>query len=146
MPAGSSCRKPAAPWSGSAPCGSWAEHPLIAYNPAKAARLPRAVRPKAREWTPERAAAFWEAYRAPVKELTITRHKLDVYLSMAMRPYPVMVWTPAQTGAFLDSVADDRLYAMWHLLAFTGLRRGEVAGCGGPTLTLTAQSCMSRLS
>ncbi|MCY0922997.1 site-specific integrase [Streptomyces sp. H27-G5] len=61
-------------------------------------------------------------------------------------PSPVMVWTPEQTGAFLDFVADDRLYAMWHLIAFRGLRRGEA--CGQPwsetnldrhSLTVTGQ-------
>ncbi len=41
------------------------------------------------------------------------------------RPSPVMVWTPVQTGAFLDAVAEDRLYPMWHLIAFRGLRRSE---------------------
>lgn len=41
-----------------------------------------------------------------------------------------MVWTPEQTGAFLDFVSADRLYAMWHLIAFRGLRRGEA--CGQP--------------
>ncbi|MER5536889.1 tyrosine-type recombinase/integrase [Streptomyces mirabilis] len=59
---------------------------------------------------------------------------------------PVMVWTPEQTGAFLDFVAEDRLYAMWHLIAFRGLRRGEA--CGQPwsetnldrhSLTVTGQ-------
>lgn len=60
--------------------------------------------------------------------MTKTRDKLDVWLSAEMRPYPVMVWAPAQTGVFLDAVSDDRLYAMWHLFTFTGMRRGEVAG------------------
>ena len=46
------------------------------------------------------------------------------------KPSPVMVWTPEQTGAFLDYVAEDRLYALWHLIAFRGLRRGEA--CGQP--------------
>lgn len=46
------------------------------------------------------------------------------------KPSPVMVWTPQQTGSFLDFVAEDRLYAMWHLIAFRGLRRGEA--CGQP--------------
>jgi excisionase family DNA binding protein len=36
-----------------------------------------------------------------------------------------MVWTPEQTGAFLDFIAGDELYALWHLIAFGGLRRGE---------------------
>lgn len=62
------------------------------------------------------------------------------------KPSPVMVWTPEQTGAFLDFVAEDRLYAMWHLIAYRGLRRGEA--CGQPwsetnldrhSLTVTGQ-------
>src|SRR5205807_1633310 len=34
------------------------------------------------------------------------------------------------TGAFLDHThdADDRLYALYHLITFTGLRRGEACG------------------
>ncbi|MFD0539222.1 hypothetical protein ACFQY7_41310 [Actinomadura luteofluorescens] len=40
----------------------------------------------------------------------------------------MMVWTPAQTGAFLDFIVDERLYALFHLVAFRGLRRAEVAG------------------
>ncbi|MCW2916379.1 MAG: hypothetical protein JWN52_4447 [Actinomycetia bacterium] len=39
-----------------------------------------------------------------------------------------MVWTPAQTGAFLDFAATERLYTLFHLVAFRGLRRAEVAG------------------
>src|SRR5690606_6191027 len=44
------------------------------------------------------------------------------------RPSPVMVWTPAQLGSFLDHAASDRLYALYHLIAFRGLRRGEACG------------------
>ncbi|MGI5274136.1 site-specific integrase [Nonomuraea sp. CA-218870] len=44
------------------------------------------------------------------------------------RPSPVMVWTPAQLGAFLDYATTDRLYALYHLIAFRGLRRGEACG------------------
>lgn len=32
------------------------------------------------------------------------------------------------TGLFLDHVAEDRLYALFHLIAFRGLRRGEACG------------------
>ena len=39
-----------------------------------------------------------------------------------------MVWTPEQTGAFLDSAAQDPLYALYHLIALRGLRRGEAVG------------------
>ena len=43
----------------------------------------------------------------------------------------------AQTGTFLDSVADDRLYAMWHLFTFTAMRRGEMAGLRWADVDLT---------
>ncbi|TCJ31560.1 site-specific integrase [Parafrankia sp. BMG5.11] len=36
-----------------------------------------------------------------------------------------MVWTPAQTGQFLDHAEGDRHYAQFHLIAHRGLRRGE---------------------
>ena len=37
-------------------------------------------------------------------------------------------WAPEQMRAFLAHVVGDRLAAMWHLVATSGLRRGEVAG------------------
>jgi len=44
------------------------------------------------------------------------------------RPSPVMVWTPEQTGIFLNRAAGHRLYGLYHLIAFRGLRRGEACG------------------
>jgi len=38
------------------------------------------------------------------------------------------VWTPEQLRAFLAHVRQDRLYALWLLLATTGMRRAELAG------------------
>ncbi|MFE1559213.1 tyrosine-type recombinase/integrase [Streptomyces sp. NPDC058734] len=43
-------------------------------------------------------------------------------------PGPVMVWTPEQTGRFLDAAVDHRLYAAFHLMVFRAPRRGEAAG------------------
>ena len=40
------------------------------------------------------------------------------------------VWNAEQLSAFLGHVADDRLYALWRLLAMTGMRRGEALGLG----------------
>ena len=37
-------------------------------------------------------------------------------------------WTKAQLKAFLGSVASDRLSPLWHLIAMTGMRRGEAIG------------------
>ncbi|MFF2135334.1 tyrosine-type recombinase/integrase [Streptomyces sp. NPDC058193] len=82
---------------------------IITFNPAAHVEIDPARKPKALVWTDERVTK-WE--------------------QTGEKPSPVMVWTPQQTGAFLDFVADDRLYAMWHLIAFRGLRRGEA--CGQP--------------
>jgi integrase len=38
------------------------------------------------------------------------------------------VWTPEQLRAFLAHVREDRLYALWLLVATTGMRRAELAG------------------
>jgi integrase len=37
-------------------------------------------------------------------------------------------WSPDELRAFLEHVSEDRLYPLWHLLASTGLRRGEAVG------------------
>ena len=38
------------------------------------------------------------------------------------------VWNAEQLGGFLAHVVDGRLFALWRLLAMTGLRRGEALG------------------
>lgn len=40
----------------------------------------------------------------------------------------IRFWTPPELAKFLASVRDDRLYALWHLAAMTGMRRGELLG------------------
>ena len=82
-------------------------HGLISTNPATHLELPAGRRPRPVVWTDERVTR-WRATGAV--------------------PSPVMVWTPEQTGAFLDAAAGDRLYALFHLIAYRGLRRGEACG------------------
>lgn len=48
------------------------------------------------------------------------------------------VWTTEQLQTFLESVADDRLSAMWLLAATTGLRRSELLGLTWDALALDA--------
>jgi len=48
----------------------------------------------------------------------------------------VMVWTAEQLRTFLRTVAGDRIYAAWLLLATTGMRRGEVLGLRWSNLDL----------
>ncbi|MFJ2268609.1 tyrosine recombinase XerC [Streptomyces sp. NPDC087849] len=80
---------------------------LITFNPAAHVELEAGRRPKALVWTEERIL-HWKR--------------------TGEKPSPVMVWTPEHTGLFLDHVAGDRLYALFHLVAFRGLRRGEACG------------------
>jgi integrase len=69
-----------------------------------------------------------------------------VWRTTGERP-KVAVWTPAQTGAFLDHARGDRLYPLFHRVVFRGLRRGEAVGLRwtdvdleGRTVTVTEQS------
>ncbi|MET8987735.1 site-specific integrase [Nonomuraea wenchangensis] len=109
------------------------EH-LVSFNAAKLVKLDGGQKAKGVVWTRVRQEAFTAAYQqrleaernAPVqpkKQLEAFR----VWLATP-RPSPVMVWTPVQLGAFLDHAAEDRLYALYHLIAFRGLRRGEACG------------------
>src|SRR5439155_26386675 len=84
-------------------------HRLIEFNPAAHVELPSGKRPKAKVWTAA-AVAAWKATGA--------------------RPSPVMVWTPAQAGAFLDYAEDHdiMLYPLFVLILHRGLRRGEAVG------------------
>ncbi|GAA3371291.1 tyrosine-type recombinase/integrase [Streptomyces sannanensis] len=84
--------------------GSAVKKGEMSRNWAAMVELPSAKRPRALVWT------------AP---------RIEEWKRTGARPSPVMVWTPKLTGSFLDQVADDRLYALWHLLVFRGLRRGE---------------------
>jgi integrase len=79
---------------------------LVGENPASRAELPRAPRPRAVVWTPERVEHWQRTGERPA----------------------VAVWTVAQTATFLHSIKDHRLCACYHLIALRGLRRGEAAG------------------
>lgn len=80
---------------------------LITFNAAAHVELAAASRPKGKLWTEERVERWRET---------------------GVKPGPVMVWTPAQLGAFLDAAETDRLYAFFHLISHHGLRRGEGVG------------------
>lgn len=38
------------------------------------------------------------------------------------------VWDVERVGAFLDAIEGHRLHALYHLAAYTGMRRGELCG------------------
>lgn len=92
---------------------------LIAWNPAREAEPPRRHRPRAVVWT-EDLVTHWKA--------------------TGERP-PVAVWTVTQTASFLAAIAEDRMYAAFHLIALRGLRRGEAAGLRWCDLDLDRGLC-----
>jgi hypothetical protein len=81
--------------------------PLL-INPAKHLQLASGASAPARTWTNARVADWQERYEAACRELEGprgkpgNRRKFAVYRNVAMRPSPVMVWTPEQAGQFLD--------------------------------------------
>ena len=50
-----------------------------------------------------------------------------VELPSGRRPVAT-VWVPEQLAGFLEAAAQDRQYALYHLIALAGLRRGEAMG------------------
>jgi integrase len=84
-----------------------AAHGLITVNVAKLVKLTAPHRPRGLIWTDERLARWRDTGQVPS---------------------PVMVWTPAQTETFLTRTSGNPLHVMFHLIAMTGLRRGEACG------------------
>ena len=100
---------------------------LVLTNVAALVKLPFGKRPKPLVWTAERVARW----RAAVDRLNAAKSSgtaLATVEEAAQPPSPVTVWTPAQLGAFLDHAERDRLYALYHVVAHQGLRRGEACG------------------
>jgi integrase len=105
----------------------------LMVNPCDGVVLPkvRKVRPLA--WTAQREAAFRTALdkrmRAAAAERDLTTvQKQALWAAKDLRPCPVMVWMPTHTGQFLDAIAAERLFALFCLVAYCGLRRDEVVG------------------
>jgi integrase len=92
----------------------------IRDNPARFVELPTPRRQQAQVWTDNR-----------VEEWRRTGRK-----------FPVAVWTERPIAEFLELVGQDRLYAMWWLIALRGLRRGEAAGLRWVDVDLDAKVVM----
>ena len=80
---------------------------LIPVNVAKLVKLPNGKPPRPKVWTDAR---------------------VEEWRKTGVVPCPVMVWTAAQTGAFLERASRHRLFAFFLLAAHCGMRRGEVCG------------------
>jgi integrase len=62
------------------------------------------------------------------RPLLWTEARVERWAETGEVPAKVMVWTAAQCGQFLDSVEGQRLYALFHVAAYFGLRRSELIG------------------
>jgi integrase len=91
----------------------------ITFNPAAYVELPSGRRPKALLWTPDR---------------------VERWQRTGEKPSRVMVWTPEQIGRFLDQAEGHPYYALFHLIAYRGLRRGEACGLPWWNIDLPGQS------
>lgn len=100
---------------------------LLFVNPAALVKLPSGKRPKALVWTAERVEKWQRANERLFAAEPDSPEREQLELA-AQPPSAVMVWTPSQLGRFLDVAQSDRLYALWHLVAHRGLRRGEACG------------------
>lgn len=81
---------------------------LVQVNVAKLVKLAPGKRPRPVVWSPERVAQWRKT---------------------GTRPSSVMIWDAGCTAAFLQRARrHEALYALFHLVAFTGLRRGEACG------------------
>ena len=61
-----------------------------------------------------------------IRPLLWTAPRVERWRRTGQRPSPVMVWSATQTGAFLDSIVEDRLYPLYYLACYGGLRPGEL--------------------
>lgn len=66
--------------------------------------------------------------KARAKPLLWTDERVSHWEATGKVPARVMVWTARQCGAFLDFAEHDRLYPLWHLASYWGMRRGELVG------------------
>ncbi|MQA86720.1 MAG: tyrosine-type recombinase/integrase [Streptosporangiales bacterium] len=73
-----------------------------------------------------------------IKPLPWTEERVEHWLETGQIPGKVMVWTTHQCGTYLDFIeaAGERLYALYHVDAYYGPRRGEVVGLERPDLSI----------
>ena len=105
----------------------------IIVNPCDGVELPRVPQVKPLAWTAQREAAFRAALDKRMRDASAERdlttvQKQKIWAGPDLRPCKVMVWLPVHTGKFLDFIEGERLFALFSLTAYCGLRRDEVAG------------------
>ena len=86
-------------------------------------------------------ACLHRAFRDAVKWGQLARNPADAADPPRQRGTErreMKTWTAEQLGAFLRATKDERLHALWHVLAMTGMRRGEALGLKWDDIDLEA--------
>ncbi|PZG20578.1 tyrosine-type recombinase/integrase [Nonomuraea aridisoli] len=106
----------------------------ISHDPSKNIELPKVRKRRPLLWTPERVASWRAQVEAEAAKPAAKRQPVP-------RPGPVMVWTPALVGEWLDLLVewDVRLYPLFHLIATRGLRRSEACNLEWIDTSLTGK-------
>lgn len=79
--------------------------------------------------TVSNAAGVLSIALADAVRLRLIPHNVTTDARLPRREHREMnAWTEAEAAAFLATVADDRLFALWRLALATGMRRGELCG------------------
>ena len=112
---------------------------MIEFNAAKLVSMDPVTAAKPMMWTKERARKFWAGDEDALERSPLTRgdRAFLVWRSVALRPFPVMVWNLSES-AFLDYASGHRMSPIFELAAGTGLRRGELCGLRWTNVDLDA--------
>ncbi|TDD62424.1 site-specific integrase [Actinomadura rubrisoli] len=120
-----------------------------ATNVAKLIRMSRGRGSKPLVWSPDRVTTWQDTYTQALAAAgepagSRTTRAFKTWRALP-RPSTVMVWAPEQTGLFLDRATKFRLYALYHLMAFAGIRRGEACGLEWPDVDLDKREVSFRV-
>jgi integrase len=74
------------------------------------------------------AGVLARAYRDAVRWEFIAVSPISASRKPSKRTKEMTAWEPHELGEFVDAIQGERLQAVWHLLALSGMRRGEVLG------------------
>lgn len=118
---------------------------MIAVSPCDGVELPRVPKVRPLAWTLAREEQFRAGLAARSRGRRMTSvERQALWAAADLRPSPAMVWLPEHTGRFLDSIAGERLAALFVLTAYCGLRRDEAIGLSWGDVDLDAQTAVVR--